>query len=189
MKEKEEKYIRKITITGTLVDAYKLYKNTRKKSVIDYKTYMEICHLFNKTVSNKIITESMAFRIPYGLGNMRIKSVKNSIRIKDGVIQTGGLQVDWKKTKEMYMKLYGTNDWDKLKEFPDKKVVLHTNEHSNGYRMKWLWSRRDSCAFTNKTMYSFKSVKGCLTKDGYHTGRRGLAAWINNEERTNEYYL
>jgi len=189
MKEKEEKYVRKISITGTLVDAYKAYKRTRKKSVIDYKTYIEVCHLFNKSVSDKIITESMEFRIPYGLGTIRIKSIKNSIKIKDGVIESSKACVDWKKTKEMYMQLYGTNDWDKLREIPNKKVVLYTNEHSNGYRMKWYWSRRSSYSFTNKKMYSFNAVKGCLTKDGYHTGRRGLAAWINNEERTNDYYL
>ena len=189
MKEKEDKYVRKISITGTLVDAYKFYKKSNSKSIIDKKTYLEVCHMFNKEVSNKIITESMEFKIPYGLGTMRIKSIRNSIRIKNGNIENSRLNVDWKRTKEMYMQLYKTNDWDVLKDIPNKKVVLYTNEHSNGYRMKWFWNRGQSSLFVNRHMYSFKPIKGCLTADGYYSGRRGLAAWINNEERTNDYYL
>ena len=189
MKEKADKYVRKVSITGTLVDAYKLYKKNRKNTVINHKTYLDICHTFNKEISNKIITESTEFKIPYGLGTVRIKSIRNSIRIKNGVIEDSRMCVDWKRTKEMYMQLYGTNDWDKLSEIPGKKVVLYTNEHSNGYRMKWYWNKRSTYNFTNKKMYSFVPIKGCLTADGYYTGRRGLAAWINNEERTNDYFL
>ena len=189
MKEKQDKYVRNITITGTLVNAYRFYKKNHPKSVVDYKTYIDICHTFNKTISNKIITESMEFRVPFGLGTIRIKSIKNSVKIKNGVIETSRNTVDWHKTKLMYMQLYGTNDWEKLKDIPGKKVVLYTNEHSNGYRMKWHWFKRYSYNFANKKMYIFTPIKGCLTTDGYYTGRRGLAAWINNEERTNEYYL
>jgi hypothetical protein len=54
--------------------------------------------------------------------------------------------------------------------------------------MKWLWNKR-YCKSNNKHVYNFNTVKGGITKDGYYSGRRGLAAWINNEERTNEYYL
>lgn len=185
----KEKYVRKITITGTLVDAYKMYRKANKKSVIDHKKYIEICHLFNKIVSDKIIRESMEFKIPHGLGTMRIKSVKHTFKTVDGKLDKRRSGVDWKKTKDMYSQMYGTNDWDELKDIPNKKVVIYTNEHSNGYTMKWYWARKNSCIFTNRLMYSVKVIKGGITPDGYYVGRRGLAAWIKNEERTNEYYL
>jgi hypothetical protein len=184
----KKKYVRKIEITGTLVDAYKFYKKGHKKSVIDRKTYMDICHTFNKMISHKIITESMEFRVPYGLGSIRIKTTKSFVKVKDGKVVARKNGVDWGRTKEMYMQLYGTNNWDILNGIPNKKVVLYTNEHSNGYAMKWMWNKR-YCKSNNKHVYNFTTVKGGITKDGYYSGRRGLAAWINNEERTNEYYL
>lgn len=185
----KEKYIRKIKITGTLIDAYKFYNKSHEKSVINKGKYTEICHLFNKIITDKIIKESMEFRIPHGLGTIRIKSKKMLVNIKNGKVSTVKNGVDWKKTKEMYRQLYGTDDWNKLKDITNKKVVIYTNEHSNGYVMKWHWSKRSGSSINNKYMYNFNAIKGGITPDGYYSGRRGLAAWINNEERTNDYYL
>jgi hypothetical protein len=183
-----DKYERSVKITGGLVDAYKFFKSKHKKSVIDKSTYTKICHEFNKRVSDKIIRESLELRIFHKLGFLRIKASKLSIRIKDGRIDTKKHSVDWAKTKEMWKKLYKTDDISSLKDIPNKKVVIHTNDHTNGYMMKWYWDRR-RCNLKNIRMYSFRPVKGGVTENGLYYGRRGLAAWITNNERTNEYYL
>lgn len=184
----KKKYVRKVNVTGGMVDAYKFYKNKYPKSVIDGKTYVEVCTLFNRKLSNRIITQSFEFRVPYKLGFIRIKSMKLTVRIKDGKIDPKKKVVDWARTKKLWAQIYGTSDMSELKKISNKKLVIHTNEHTNGYTMKWNWDRR-SCNVTNIRLYKFNPVKGTVSPDGYYYGRRGLAAWLNNDERTNEYYL
>jgi hypothetical protein len=184
----KKKYVRKVKVTGGLPDAYKFYKKTHPKSVVDKNMYSLLCKEFNKRVSDKIIRESLEFRLFFKLGFLRIKAHKLLMRIKNGRIDTKKHTVDWMKTKEMWADIYKTSDPAELKKIQNKKVVIHTNEHTNGYIMKWHWDRR-YCNVTNIRMYAFKPVKGGVTDDGYYYGRRGLAAWINNDERLNEYYL
>jgi len=184
----KKKYVRKVRITGSLMSAYKFYRLKYPKSVINRRMFMILCMEFNKRVSDKMIRESLEFRVFHKLGFIRVRANKLTIRIKNGRIDTKKHAVDWAKTKEMWKEMYKTDDISTLKDVHNKKVVIHTNEHTNGYIMKWYWDRR-YCNVTNIRMYAFKPVKGGVTPDGYYYGRRGLAAWISNEERTNEYYL
>lgn len=76
---------------------------------------------------------------------------------------------------------------DELKAIPDKKLIVHVNDHSNGYFNRWYWDKRLT-NIKNQTAYSFSPVKGGVSKDGYYLGRRGLAQWTKDDERTNEYF-
>lgn len=183
----KEAYERKVNVTGGLWDAYKFYKNKYKKSVVDRKLYVTVCQEFNKRISDKIIRESTEFRLFNRLGFIRIKTFKLAIRIKNGKIDTQRNSVNWSKTLDLWEQLYGTRDRRALKDIPNKKLVIHTNEHSNGYSMKWYWDKR-GCNIKNKTLYKFNPVKGGVS-DGCYYGRRGLSSWIQSDERTNEYYL
>ena len=184
----EDRYKRDFKVTGGLWDAYKFYKLKYPKSVIDRSTYVSICQLFNKRISDKIIRESTEYRLPFKLGFLRIKSFKAAIKIKNNKIVSTRNYVNWAKTLELWERLYNTRDRSILRTIPDKKLVYHLNEHTNGYSMKWLWDRR-GCNIINNRTYIFTPVKGGITKEGYHYGRKGLAAWIVNEDRTNEYFL
>lgn len=187
MAEEKKKYVRKIDITGGLYDAYKYYKKNNPKSKVQLKDYNNICQLFNKIISDKIVRESFEFRMLGRLGSVRIKAKKVEIKIKDGRIDSNRMPIDWKSTKDMWDKLYGGHTKDCLPE-GRKKVIVHTNENVNGYIMSWLWDKNKN-RLTNKLVYKFKPVKGGISKEGYYYGKRGLAAWIKNDERTNEYYL
>lgn len=186
--EKRERYQRTVKITGGLWDAYKFYKQKYPKSVIDRVTYVKICHMFNKMLSDRIIRNSTEFRIPNKLGFIRIKSFRPPLKVKDGTIIPTRKSVNWEKTLDLWERLYGTRDRAKLRDIKDKKFVFHTNEHTNGYSMKWYWDRR-TCNVINQNAYNFSPVKGGISKDGYYYGRKGLGAWIVNEDRVNEYYL
>ena len=103
-------YERRVNITGGLWDAFKFYKSEHPKSVIDRKKYVDVCTLFNKMLSDKIVRESFEFKMFYKLGFLRIRANKLNIRIKDGHIDTKRQPINWVKTLEMWKQLYGTSD-------------------------------------------------------------------------------
>jgi len=182
-------YKRKVKVTGGLWDAYKFYKNKYPESNINRKTYVETCHLFNKKLSNSIIKDSTEFRLFNRLGLLRIKAFKQKLKFtEDGRLDTSKNAVNWPKTWELWHQQYPDKTKDEIKDIPNKKVIIHLNEHSNGYSYRWYWDKR-ICNFKNQTLYSFKPVKGGISEDGYYYGRRGLSSWIKDDERTNEYYM
>ena len=187
--EKRVPYERKHKVTGGLWDAYKFFKGKYPESQINRKTYVDICHLFNKKVSNAIIKNSIEFRLFNRLGLLRIKAFKRNLKFRDdGRIDTSRNSIDWAKTRQLWYQLYPGKTMSEIKHIPNKKVIIHLNEHSNGYSYRWYWDKR-VCNFKNQTVYKFNPVKGGVSKDGYHYGRRGLASWIKDDERTNEFYM
>ena len=177
---------RKVKITGGLYNSYTKYKKENSHKKIDRNTYCKICHQFNKIVSNKIITESFEFKIPFGLGYLRVKATKPNLKIKDGKLLTYKMAIDWNSTWNLWNKLYPNKTREEIKKIPDKKLIVHTNEHTDGRVMRWYWDKRIS-TFRNQTVYLFRPVKGGVSEELY-SGRLGLASWINNPNRNNEYY-
>lgn len=173
-------------------DIYSYYKETNKRSV-DYKTFKKLCVDFNKRLSHKIITESLEFKMPYRAGNLRIQSKKRSIKFRDGKVDTVAMGIDWPSSHKMWREMYPDKTYKEIMAIPHKKVLVYTNDHSNGYVMRWFWDRRLS-NMKNQSAYVFKPVKGRQDKEYYidedalYFGRRGLAAWIKSDERTNEYF-
>lgn len=189
MAYQRESYERKATVTGGLWDAYKFYKKNNPGITITRKQYVEACKLFNKKISDSIIRESTEFRIFFGIGFIRIRTFKQNVKFtKDGKLDTRKNKIDWFKTKQLWAKIYPGKTPTELKGIPNKKLVIHLNEHTNGYVMRWFWDRR-TCAFENRASYVFKPVKGGITPEGYYYGRLGLVQWIKNEDRHNDYYL
>lgn len=185
----EKKYVRKSSVTGGLWDAYKFYKASNPTTKITRKQYVDVCHLFNKKLSDSIIRESTEFRVFFGLGFIRIRSFKQTIKFtEDGRVDSRKNKIDWGKTRALWKTMYPGKSFEEITKIPNKKLVFHLNEHSNGYIMRWYWEHR-TCVFKNRSVYAFKPVKGGISKEGYYYGRLGLAQWIKGDERTNEYYL
>lgn len=178
---------KKREITAGLYDAYKMYKKQVGRNGINRDKYSKICQEFNKRISDKLITESFEFRMPYRLGFLRIKAIKQKVVIKDGKIDTKRMPIDWVACWEHWHQVYPDKTDEEIKQIPDKKLIVYTNEHTDGYIMRWYWDRRQSNV-RNYTAYVFRPVKGGITNDGYFYGRRGLSAWIKSDEKTNYYY-
>lgn len=178
---------RKVKITGGLWESYKKYKKENKNSKIDRKTYVNICHDFNKVISQKIIKESFEFKLPFRLGYLRIKSFKIEPKIVNGKLDKNKLAPDWDTTWKYWHKIYPDKTRKEIKLIANKKLIYHLNEHTDGYTMKWYWDKRFSC-FKNQSVYLFKPVKGGIIDDEMYNGRLGLAAWIKSPLRKNEYY-
>lgn len=189
-------YKREYKITGGIPDIYEFYKKNKIFSgddFVDKKLFVDIIHTFNKRVSDKIIRESFEFKIPFGLGYLRIKSNKLKYVIEDGKLLTHKSCPDWNKTVRYWKEKYKNLSWEEIKEIPNKKILVHTNEHSDGMVMRWYWDKR-LCNIKNQTAYKFKPVKGVQNKGYYKEdnsifyGRLGLANWIKDPRKNNEYY-
>lgn len=163
----------KYKIDYGIADIYKFYKseqNKNNKEVVDEKIFKKVIKTFNKLVTELIVEESYEFRMPKRLGYIRIRKHKTRIIIDaNGKLKTGHLHPDWKATKE----LWSTNEAAKK----IKKIVYHTNKHTQGYYCKWYWDKR-TCNIKNNTAYSLVMSR---------TNKRRIAQAINNNENIDYY--
>lgn len=140
----------KLNADYKLIDMYKFYCTYSKKPV-DYNTYRKICLLINKTIINKVIKENLLFILPYRGGNISIRKYKNKLR--ERVTENGNTilnqPVDWKATKEM---------WLEEPELKGKKVIYIDNEHTDGYKFKFIWNTFNA-KFKNKYLSGFKPLR------------------------------
>lgn len=178
-------YERRIEITHSLGDAYKHYKKVYKGKLSE-KQYKNIAYELNKTISDMIVRESFEYRIPHGLGFLRIKKKKLKFKIENGRIKINRNIIDWKKTWDYWYEKYPGKTREEIKKLKDKKIYFLTNEHSNGEVMTWYWDRRFS-RVKNIYSYSFRTVKGGII-DNRYIGRLGLRDWIFSVDKNNEYY-
>lgn len=140
-----------------LPEMYKYFKGKPKKydKVIDYTTFAKVVKEFNKEVVRLMIEEGAEFKMPDRLGSLRIKKYKGKITFnEDGSIKKKRLAVNWKETWELWDKEYPGILRTHMKEIPNKPLVYHLNEHSDGYRFFPYWNKKGSNA-DNRKVYSF----------------------------------
>lgn len=150
---------------------YSLYRKVANNPV-DKSVHSSVLNDFNKEISKAIMEEAYEYLLPFRLGTLRIKKYKAHYKIDEetGKI-AGNLPVNWKATNEL---------WANNPEAKEaKKMVYHTNEHSNGYQYKWNFSNyRSNCP--NKSAYCFVPSR---------TNKRTLAALIKDEDFEGDYYM
>ena len=142
------KYPRK---SYTIADYYKFYlSDIIRETIYDipYKQYRMIVEDYFKSISDLILEQGKQFKIPYRLGTLRIiKSLPKNFNSKS-------LSIDFHQSK-----LQG-------------KIVYYINEHSNYYKYRLYWSKKNVIA-RNKSKYQF-----VLTR----ANKRHLAHLIKNEQ-------
>lgn len=153
---------------------YKHYKNNVKDMSIEYQLtsteHSNILNAFNKELARLILEESFDYILPHRIGSMRIKKYKPTLLKDNGELNIRHLNVDWKKTNEMW------NNDPATKEA--KKVVYYENTHSEGYNYRWYFSNyRSNCI--NKTAYCFKPSR---------TNKRRLAQLIKDPNFKGDFY-
>lgn len=176
-----EKYKHKVKTISGIKCSYpsfrKKYKNIYPD--IDRRKYTDICYNINKRLSDKIIKESFEFRVPFKLGIISIKKARFQVKIKDGKLEKNKLMIDWAKTWDIWYNDYPGKSRKEINAIKNKQVVYHMNHHTNGYVMKWYWDK-SICTVSNHSVYYFKPIKA---------NRLNLAAWINSDEKENDYPL
>jgi hypothetical protein len=178
-----EKYKHKVVITCGLWHGFKDFRSRYKliHPTIDRKKYVDLCHIINTRLSDKIIRESFEFRMPARLGTLSIKKTKLKIKVKDGRLEKNKMVIDWKKTWDYWYAQFPGKSRKEINAIEsDKKIIIYNmNEHTNGYIMNWCWDK-NTCVVRNQTVYYFKPTK---------RNRLELARWIKSDEKENDYYL
>lgn len=177
-------YERKFKITASLQDAYKVYrqKNTKLKK----RQYLDICYDITATISDMMIKDSFEYKLPFRLGFIRIKKFKQKLILKDGKIDINKNVIDWEKTWITWNEMYPTLTNKEIRELEGKRVIFQTNDHTEKQIMRFYWDKKFAVT-KNKTIYMFKPVKGGEFNNMYR-GRLGLAKWIKNDKRKNDWY-
>jgi len=172
------KYNKKYKLTKTLKDSYKTYKKDNPKGV-SAKIFVSICKKFNKKVIDKIVYQSFEFRIPHQLGFIRVKKCVTTIEVtEDGKLNTTRLKPDWKACWEYWYKIYPGKTRQEIVDIPDKKLIYHYNDDTDGFYYKFYWDRRVSNV-RNQSLYKFRPTMGV---------KQILKDRLRNEDYTNDYY-
>jgi len=104
---------------------------------ISEKLYSEILKEINISIIRLIILDNFEFKLPSGLG--KLSMVQRPLKYKldeNGELETKYLSLDYKATKDL---------WKSDPEaFKNKTKIFHTNEHTNGNRMAYKWSKKNN---------------------------------------------
>lgn len=148
IKERLE-YDRKCYTIADFYLSYKEYIEADTQYDVDLKTFKAIVTDYFKYIRDSIMNESKEVKLPCRLGTLQI--VKHQPKEFTGK----SLRWDWKATRET------------------GKPVYLLNEHSNFYKYRFYWSKKD-CLLTNKGKYQFIASR---------QNKRDLAQIIFNKER------
>ena len=125
------------TKSYTIKDMYKYYQLDVIPGTIydvDFKIYSDICSEYFKFIRDFIIEDSKEFKLGHRLGVLFINK-----REETG-LESCHKSVDFKLSKE-----YG-------------KRIVHTNEHTNGFKFKFHWDKH-TCIVINKNKYNFVATR------------------------------
>ena len=114
------------------IDFYKAYIASIEQGTvydIDFKTYRSIIFDYFKFIRDAIF-DGNEFKLPCRLGTIQI------VKHKPKQYDKQSLRYDWKAMKEL------------------GKPVYYFNEHSGGYKFRYLWGKKDMLV-TNKAKYMF----------------------------------
>ncbi len=126
-----------------LRSSYTEYKKGCPKPV-KLKDYLTLTSEYNKFLIEKVL-EGKEVTLPSRMGTLTV--VGKTQNFKNG---TAALAPDWVKTKVL---------WEKSeKAKAEKKLVYHTNSHTDGVRYKFLWSKKNVLV-ENKTLFSLRMTR------------------------------
>jgi hypothetical protein len=115
--------------TCTIPFYKRLIKKNKVDKKIDYETWLKIVLLSNKKIAESILNTELGFRLPCGLGTLRIEGNKPS------------------ENKKVYV--YNKN----------QKRVLARNLHSFGYMYSLNWLKGNEVRFNFRDIYDFSQTR------------------------------
>mgnify|MGYP003507639010 FL=1 len=99
------------------------------------KLYGKIVKDLHMSLMSMIMKDNFEFTLPVRMGDLRVGKKKIPVNLdQDGNLRKGPLQVDWGKTN----KLWAVDDEAKK----NKVRIFYTNEHTNGYKHNFRWSKK-----------------------------------------------
>ncbi len=95
---------------------------------ITFKEYGDITGEFYKELSRLLIYESKTIKLPFRLGSLTV------IKKKPKTFSPATLNIDWQESKRYH------------------KWIHHINDHTGGFKYRFLWSKKD-CRVVNQDLY------------------------------------
>jgi len=168
----------KVKVDYTSKDVLKFYKNKYSKAV-NGKIFRQILQEYNLEILRMIIYDGLDYSMAFRLGSIRIKRFDNSLRLgEDGEI-ANKLKPNWSKTLKKWGELYPDKTSEEIRGIPDKPIVYHLNEHTDGTVFKWFWDKVTS-NIKNQSAYRFEPIRSMK--------REAAKAWKNLPNLKNLYY-
>ena len=128
-------------------ESYKLYKKLIANPV-SIKLYLQLSAEYNKFLLSKVM-EGKEVTLPSRMGTLSIVGREQQLKFdEEGKVK--GLAPDWVKTKILW------EENEKAKE--EKKLVYHMNFHTDNFRYKFLWCKKNVIV-ENKTLYSLRLTR------------------------------
>ena len=139
------------TKSYTIASFYNSYLNDIEQDTIydiDYNKYRSIVTDYFKYLQKQLIEEGKCIKLPYRMGTLQI------IKSRPKHLDKRSLRIDYQSTKQT------------------GKLIFLLNEHSDGFKMRALWSKIDMMVL-NKSKYQL-----VLTR----ANKRRMAVIIKNKE-------
>jgi hypothetical protein len=133
--------------------------------------YGKIISDFNSLIAQEIILDNFEYKMPARMGVISIKKKKPKIYFDMDGKMVNRMPIDWKATKDLWA------EDPESKEL--KKLVRHTNEHTQGYIPYWSFNSYTG-TFKHKTVYKFIATR---------THKRFLTTVLKDPNIEVNYYL
>jgi hypothetical protein len=154
-------------------DTYKFYKQSVSNPVSN-GLHIQIQKEFFNIIFNKIILENFVFRMPLGLGYIRINRTRRIVHLdNEGNIDPSNLQINWKKTVDLWERKYPGKTAEEITHIKGKRIVYDLNEHTDMYSCRFYWDKTASKT-KNHFFYKFRCCR---------TNNRALARALKSDRK------
>jgi len=113
--------VNKVQNPYTVIEIYSYYESQIGNNdlyYVDKEEYCNIVYDFYKHIMEAILKENAEFKMPYGIGELRVHKTKIKLN------RLNVLSVDWVNTVDV------------------GKYVYHLNEHTNGFKYFFHWVKK-----------------------------------------------
>jgi len=132
----------------TFNTAYRAYKK-EVESPVELSLFIKLNNEFALFMTEKILNAKTVY-LPHGIGVIKVIGKEVIPKFDEESNRIENLSVNWGATRKLW------KENEEAKE--QKKFIYHFNEHSDGVRYRFLWSRANmKCK--NSNFYTFKPAK------------------------------
>ena len=127
-----------------ILSSYKYFREIGGSTSTTRQDLCKVANDFNKHIMD-LVLEGNEVKLPERLGVISVRGKKIETKFDEELGRISNQSIDFGETNKM---------WKKHPELKEKKqVVYHLNEHTNGVRYKYFWSR-DRVLVENKMFYT-----------------------------------
>jgi len=110
---------------------YQHYYRANYSNCVGWNKYRNIWKDIATELMEEVIITGYEWKLPCGLGTIRMKKYKPKLRFKEGRLDPKILHIDYNETRIL---------WENDLDAREKKIkVYHLNSHSDGYKVVLDW--------------------------------------------------